>query len=374
MTTRIRTLLGPLISGNQIRYGVPTPFSYYSSYKYSEDVADMPGVDHPVWLVSRTANFSGMNGGSVGTPGSAFYRYGNHAPPDGVNNLANATHVSLPALPSYAAMATMVRARTNPSRASVGIPVALAELRDIPRTLRMSKDSRLTGFASKENLRIQFGWMPLISDVCKLLSFASTVEKRSEMIRRMIANGGLRRKVNLYHDVVVEKDSDLFLNSGAAMVQHASSEKITTRNVWGTTRWVPSTYLAGMDDRDRANYIRRTVLGLTASQQFANAWNAVPWTWLIDWFANVGDLLEASNNSIAHTSGSACIMEHTHTRVVYTATTGGWMIPGSKSYVTLTEKRRTLSSSGFSASLPFLSGRQLSILGSLAILKFKGRR
>jgi hypothetical protein len=111
-------------------------------------------------------------------------------------------------------------------------------------------------------------------------------------------------------------------------------------------------------------------------------WEVVPWSWLIDWFTNVGDI--ASNlswtpaeNLIADYS---FVMKHIEEKVVTTnytffppRITPAYNYKGVDHTFTRVEKREVklragdLNPFGLGVTLPSLSGRQLGILAALGI-------
>jgi hypothetical protein len=71
-----------------------------------------------------------------------------------------------------------------------------------------------------------------------------------------------------------------------------------------------------MPDSDEELYklAVRLVYGLDIS--FASLWEAMPWTWLIDWFSNVGDIINANRNTMPVSHEDSCLMYTTTTRIV----------------------------------------------------------
>jgi len=289
---------------------------------------------------------------------------------------AAVSHLSLPALPSIGARAATVAARTNPSRAHVQVPVIFSELREIPGLVRRFGNDAFKNIGDA-NLRVQFGIKPMLSDLRRLANFQAVVEKRLRELESLRKNGGLRRRVTLSHDIAVDTPTVELLQSSPHSI-YGSRSRVTERDVWGSARWKPNAIISGLDPDEIAALVRRTLLGLTVSQITQNLWDALPWSWLIDWFANIGDLLAGMNNSIGHLAGDVCIMTHTRT----TSTTRCFAY-GSNSVAQVKwlqrnhvvekgVKERKLASPSFSASVPILTGRQLSILGSLVATRRRG--
>lgn len=266
-------------------------------------------------------------------------------------------------------LSTKLAARTNPSRATVMLPVFIFELRDLPRLVQLAGRSVLGKLASA-NLSWQFGWKPLIGDLTKLLNFQSMTMRRVKELERLQSKSGLRRRVTLQKDakkdvIGVQTIESFGISSTARVVDWH------TREVWGTIRWRPNVGAMPQTDEERYSLARRISLGLHHGSITAQIWEAIPWSWLIDWFANVQDFIEAQDNSIAHISGPTNIMSRTRsTRSYEILTKNDWVQISSSPWMSRDQKERFLGvAPSLTASLPFLSGGQLSILGSLATLR-----
>jgi hypothetical protein len=336
-----------------------------------------PYIDRAMMLEEYRYPIGLMNG-STGTPGTAGWRLAVNLPfPQSVPS-----HLALPALAGLSSIATTSAARTNPSTAHVALPVAFTELRDLPRLIRdtgrlLTEGHRIilrsSGRSSSNEgasayLSWQFGWKPLISDLSKLLSFHDVADKRFTELKRLFEKGGLSKTYQYQTDTAQSKSSGL-IESGFTLISGVT-EITTTRKVWGVTHWKPTPGITPKSDEQLRKYAGALVLGMTNSQIVSDIWEALPWSWLIDWFTDVGDYLQASNNSIAYLSTPVNVMTHTETIKSITPIYPNWIKGPVSFYGGRTTKRRQLSAiSPLSASLPALSGRQLSILGALSVLK-----
>jgi hypothetical protein len=101
---------------------------------------------------------------------------------------------------------------------------------------------------------------------------------------------------------------------------------------------------------------------------FSTAWNAMPWSWLVDWSSNIGDILIARRNIVGASPGPVQLMTQT--------TTTGELIPTSYvNYVSkghwkeVSKTRRTVVNVPVDVQLPILNVRQLSILGSIGVTR-----
>jgi hypothetical protein len=201
-----------------------------------------------------------------------------------------------------------LQARTSPNRSNINLPVSIAELRDIPRMIYLSGKGVARKVASG-NLSYQFGWKPVLSDLKKALHFQSGVAKRLSELDRL-ASGGLRRKRNLINPETNRKVTDhgVFNRSPIGAHIYVRERTVETVERWGTIRYRPGSLIKDpRTDRDRL--ARKLFLGLNTTQIVDNIWEGLPWSWMIDWFSNAGDLLSSLDHQVATTS-STSIMTH----------------------------------------------------------------
>lgn len=311
--------------------------------------------------INHSANGVLVYDGWNGQTGINTKRYVNHPVRYPVDPLQT------PSQSSDTTLATKAMARTNPGRAHVQVPVFIAELRDLPKLIQIAGRTIL-GTAGKGYLNWQFGWKPLISDLRQLADFSSAVEKRKDELRRLSANGGIRRK---YAEVPggysAQKVITIMLESAVSPV-YGTRTSTSTMKRWAVLKWKPSLPAALLkNEKDFSALVAKKVLGLTGSQMTSNAWEAIPFSWLADWFTDMGDFLVASDNSVAHVSSNqCCVMQHFRSETKYQVTSHPPWVTTSGSTTALGElKQRSLAGiSPFKTSLPFLNDGQLAIMAA----------
>jgi hypothetical protein len=118
----------------------------------------------------------------------------------------------------------------------------------------------------------------------------------------------------------------------------------------------------------------RSAFGLEAS--LSTVWEALPWSWFIDWFSDLGDYCQAHRNAVGATPGQCFRMVHSESTTIYTilsehpSLNPNITVSGPAMTRRTRKTRSVLSPAAFpSVSFPFLTGRQLGILGSLAVLR-----
>nr|UJQ85516.1 MAG: putative maturation protein [Leviviridae sp.] len=331
------------------------------------DVTGSPGVDHTFVKTKGWTNGAVLSGdnGQVGILRRLYDNY----PPNGAGpGIGSAPAVNAQAL------ITSLLAKANPSTASVQLPVFIFELRELPRLILLAGRSIAGKFASA-NLAYQFGWKPLLGDLTKLFNFQDAVNRRVKDLERLQSGSGLRKRKTLgrYEGTVTQ--NNVYMESLISSVV-AEMSTVTTQEIWGTVRWFPNPLNLPQTDEERLKHARRLVLGMTWGQQLSNLWEALPWSWLVDWCVNVQDFIEASNNTLTAPSPRVNLMIRTKAVRTYRITSKpSWVQCNPASPVWSYERKERIPSVGipsFQISLPFLTNGQLSILGSLAILRRKG--
>lgn len=292
---------------------------------------------------------------------------------DVFNTPANFPHGTIPGLLSNAAYAAKLAARTNPSRAYVDVPVVVSELGDVISLIRSTGRGvfRNTHYrrAGNINLSYQFGLLPMISDIRKILNFQEQVDRRVAEIKRLSGPKGLRRTVQLDVARSIATTSKSFQSNYLTINMNCRRE--SSQIVRGHVRWRPdpSHPLPKSGSAEFRNMIRRTVLGLHVDS--STLWEAIPWTWLIDWGTNIGTYLKAQRNFIPCLPPDIHIMRRTDTDWTWNGKVVGASNPGfcSGGFFHRSAKTRSSAVPALTAQFPFLSGNQLGIVASLAVTR-----
>jgi len=283
-------------------------------------------------------------------------------------------HLPLTGIDGGSAFATKTAARTNPSQAHVSLPTFIGELAELPFRVRaaglklMDKQTVNARSLSGANLTYQFAIKPLVNDLVKMLDFTAAAEKRYNELK-VLEQRGLSRGIK-------GKGGTASFTSGLTVLHsfyfryECRIKFTTTSEVWSSVRWKPNPSTFPKSDVGKRKAAHRLVRGLTHANILPTVWELVPWSWLADYIGSVGDYLLAIDNSVAVLNGPVCVMTHSKSESIA-------IEPAMSSFITSSNPRRYRETKNrmvfyptpFAASMPFLSGRQLSILGSLAILK-----
>ncbi len=334
--------------------------------------------DHPLKIVHEDYSSVVPLNGRI-EDGTIYWEYLNWYPDAALGTLAHLTTST----PSTASDITKALALSNPSRATVSIPNFIYELKDLP---GMYKDILYlkSQFYNLKNLprynpkvganwflAIKFGWIPLFNDIRRMLSFQISVDRKLNELERLYSNGGLKRRIK--HGLGSdhrESTSFVVMDTRLGGTPTCKLQRTTSVERWATVRWKPTKLPKAHTPEDMRKLARRLVFGLD-SLSAVQVWNAVPWSWLTDWFTNVGDFLQAHDNTVPAAPGPVNLMTRTESKYLWTRTGTFAKWSGGEGSATLKTLERTQGNASLAASLPLLSGGQLSILGALALQRMR---
>lgn len=204
----------------------------------------------------------------------------------------------------------------DPGRKMYNFGESLAELRDLPRLLKLAGDTFLQRGASAY-LSYEFGWKPLIQDVRSLFDFASAIRKRIEFLK--LKQGQPIKRKRLLYDLKGTPSTTRTTTAGNGGYG-ASTVKAGTyqfQDSWSIRSWYKSTIKFDIPgdipewrwEQEATNILRGTALDGSL------LWQVTPWSWLIDWFSQIGDIIEREFGSSATTTQflSEWIMVHART-------------------------------------------------------------
>lgn len=311
---------------------------------------------------------------------------------DDVTRLENAGHILDGISYDPIGGATRVLARTNPNRTTLNLPVFFYELRELPSLiydtarlfLSQGALERLTRYEvagqshgsgtyedyvkgiSNASLGVQFGWMPLVKDLTALTQLTQSVDKRVDELQGLMRNGGLGRtfqlgRTNQTRSAIVNLQTALMMMDGV-------KTKSTRSNTWGSVRWTPLVKLPKTDREQRRLALRLlTGTSINGVAQLENLWKAFPWSWLFDWCGNMGDFIGAHGNAIPLAYQNLCYMQKIVTTVALVPNSGRpeGVTGGGGTIRRVSLSRTPMTGPALTATLPFLNGRQMSILASL---------
>jgi len=258
---------------------------------------------------------------------------------------------------------------------------------DLPRNLfNQLQDFRKLG---NEYLNVQFGWKPFIGDVQKMYQMYRNIDSRLAQIVR--DNGkGIHRKREVQNNTTTSTsfNNDYSFPFGGwsdpppnwVPGRSNVTETVTNSDVsWFVGRF--RYYIPDIGTSQWKKSMTRKLYGATVSPEVL--YNALPWSWLMDWFVNVGDVMSNLSNNVDNlTADYAYVMRTRRMELNNTATTS-WeginanlgtsiesIIPAgsatrSLSYTEEIKSRTGATPFGFGLSYDGLSAYQTSILAAI---------
>lgn len=371
-------------SGRLQEYPLLSP-KYYNSYKTCIDELhpNYPNSGGPLSITSLHQSFSDsdVKTGSTGVPypSGGFYTGTVY---DYTRRVLPSSRQAYPVDASSECQALGPDAwdRFRPKLTQVGLGQFVAEIRDVPALFKF----RLKQFKDlgSDYLNVQFGWKPFISD---LRNWIQSLLRLDKQLAQMQSNNGkwLKRGGILFTDEGYFEDNAYYVTPtngltvlfGKRMVQ-------STEKAWfvGSFRY----YIPGLSDGSWGKLrMARKLWGLELTP--ALVYELIPFSWLLDWFSNVGSVISNMNaitdeNLVAK---YAYVMHHRIVSIECVARVKGtyseWRKTPTYSYANLgsnctveTKCRAAASPFGFNFGLADFSNYQLSILAALgtSYLKF----
>jgi len=210
-------------------------------------------------------------------------------------------YVSGPARNELNALGTTAIARTIPTNPSADVSVFLGELlrEGLPSLIgsQFAKSGILTG-AAREFLNFEFGIKPVISDVRKI---ANAVVRSEKILRQLKRDSG--RNVRRRYEFAIEPPVVESEGPGYAEAYPNPPLSWTTGpgyrsfgRAYKTSRsWFSGCYTYHFELGDKSQswleehaQKAKYLLGIELTPEVL--WNLSPWSWLVDWVSNVGDI------------------------------------------------------------------------------------
>lgn len=274
----------------------------------------------------------------------------------------------------------------SPTKPAVSMGQFFAEFKEIPQMFQQTakffrddfvskggKKHRWTKKLSDEYLNNQFGWVPFLGSIIDFNHVMKTLHERFQRLKNY--NGKWEHRggpVNedLEEQVVYDSNttsllrpslSSAFGNQGSVKVT-----KRTYREVWFSAEYkyyIPPIKFQSIWSQS----ILRQILGLRITPSLL--WEVTPFSWLFDWFGNIGDILANCDDAEMFNlvSRNAYLMAKTNVDFVLEGTRfcGGQRHYGRWLYEYGRKQRVKASPYGFSVQFNDLSEWQVSILAAL---------
>jgi hypothetical protein len=191
----------------------------------------------------------------------------------------------------------------KPTKPDLDLAVSIAELSELPRLLKGRFDRSLRG-VSNFWVALQFGWAPLLSDVKGMIKLQQTMHKR---IMQLLRDNGrpVRREIKLeYERIVGDRVPERAYGIMSPIINGNFHSAVPTGVSWNTREyeiWASARFrywLPKISDRTHlTKVLMRRLHGLEPTP--STIYNLVPWSWLVDWFTNVGEIISNLDAGIA---------------------------------------------------------------------------
>lgn len=245
---------------------------------------------------------------------------------------------------------------------------------------------------SGEYLNYQFGWRPFVSD---LKGIAHRIVDGDAAYRQYLRDSGklVRRRYSFPPEHSEKTEVFMpstygpwYLPSSSGLDDQTYSygkvmrSETIDRKIWFSgafTYYIPPPDNWGTDSVARQVIWAKKSLGLRLTPD--SVWNLMPWSWAIDWFSDVGDVLKNLDAWIIDNQVLAYgyIMETVVTKWTYTyvGPTGlqGAPLPTPVTLTTTSKLRLKATPYGFGIDLEALSGFQKSIIAALGFNRGRKR-
>ncbi|QXN75353.1 MAG: hypothetical protein [Grapevine-associated levi-like virus 1] len=277
-------------------------------------------------------------------------------------------------VPNVGWLSTLLFARSRPDSKSFDISRFIGELKDLPGMIkRMGEDFLSKGIpysAGHLTLSYKFGWAPFFDDIAKMTLLQTLIDKRFKQLKSLKENGSEIRKVKLYSGTKEYNASGVPMEDWVMSINNVLTDTCWGYTIWNTTNSYPST------DQDLMDYARKTALNLDPLNG-QTAWQLIPWSWLSDWFLNVGTYLEAIRNSDEFTCSVAMLCHQTDFFALARSTgfREGTSYPGLTLrpyvYKSTLKTRFAADPPTITAHIPVLNAGHMGILSSIAATKYR---
>jgi hypothetical protein len=285
--------------------------------------------------------------------------------------------------------------RFRPDRSQAQLGIFLGEFKDVPRMLKgtakgfhdlwRSMGGSKTAFKPKNVannwLNTQFGWMPFVADLRDFYEVTKNLDNRISQLRRQ-NNQWQKRSGTVSVEGFEEEMGSGDNTPGLTPVPSTwlfqapygwwKTKYVYSRHVWFSARF--RYYIPGDTSgwRWRAKAIAQ-LYGLNPTPSLI--WELTPWSWLLDWWTNVGDNI-ANLSAITFdnlAAKHAYIMGTTSHKFVSEGCNNykGTPAIGSWSSEIIRKSRFAASPFGFGLDGGDFTARQWSILAALGITRIK---
>lgn len=235
--------------------------------------------------------------------------------------------------------------------------------------------------AGGEYLNVEFGWKPFISDI---RATVRAVHQASSLVEQFVRGAGQPIHRSFVFPIERSLESTDYgqvhpaptvLNTYVTTPGHKVRDRRTVKQTWFEGAYTYA--LPGGDEFvDRASlFVKKANYLYGVLPTPAALWELAPWSWLVDWFADVGSILSIVSSMLVDGLVvrygylmQRCIVEDTYT--LSGSTVLGQPVPALwQTFGSVTKVRRKATPFGFGVDLSALTERQLAILAAIGFTR-----
>jgi len=310
--------------------------------------------------------------------------------------LLNYSGDGVPSLGDISSQGATAWKKFRPGNPTADLGVFLGELRDVPRMLSgtakffrdlwRSMGGNRGSFGPKKVadawLNTQFGWLPFISDLRKFYTAYVSLSDRLYRIKR--DNGrwckrGGSLPGDSYSEVLDESKTATKIFPSLNYYYFANPPvpgNYTLTGSYSRRVWFEGMFRYWIPDIGTPEWEYRAILDIFGAFPCPSlVWELTPWSWLADWFTNVGDVVANMSTGYAENLAAqyAYVMGTTQISTCWDTSlnTKQGVIHNSSGYTETYKHRVGASPFGFGLTSNDFSARQWSILAALGLSRLK---
>jgi len=215
-----------------------------------------------------------------------------------------------------------------------------------------------------EYLAYNFGWRPLVQDLTSMVGLAKSVQERIRQLKNRQKGGTERVALGNTRSISTYEMTLPLMPPTAPQKGHVVAD--VQQKYWAVLTFNGGSSLPVVPDADQIIDEMTRSLGLNLS--YATLWEAIPWSWLIDYFSTVGDWLNAHRGLTSFNGTTLAVMAQVnYVDNAVNVTPGLLGVTFTGGLLSTTFKLREIRHNPTPTIIfePFLSKRQVGILAAL---------
>lgn len=286
-------------------------------------------------------------------------------------------------VPDWPLLVAKLASVTNPSKPKYSIAQFALEMKDLPEMFHI-KGKSIIKRAANGFVNYHFALKTLISDFQGIWNMQHSYTQRLRSLQNLRNTKSTVEKATLFEGTgskVTSKDYQIALTPELQSNLYRQGHL----KIWGAVKYSLGADYYGIEsksDSDLDKLVRESMYGLYEPIRggflpnwisVSDIWEALPWSWLADYFSNIGDVAGATDNRLGLTIDKSCIMSHFKARIWHLGAKiydpWGWrasVTPGGLDYESKSRSAVDLYRP-YLAVKPLLSDHQLNIIAALLV-------